>query len=72
LKRCSKCDKSDHRHCHRGICECPCQDHWGDVSRDSHDYEIKLDPKQDKFFEDMKAEWKALRPKKPKLENQNE
>ncbi len=63
MKRCSKCDKSDHRHCKRGECECPCQDHWDDGYKVKSDNEVVLDKSQDKFFIEMQEQWKKLHPK---------
>ena len=59
MKRCSKCDRSDHRHCKQSGCECPCQ--YGDYRIERE--EMGMDRSQDKFFEDKMKEWKSLNPK---------
>jgi len=69
MKRCSKCDKSDHRHCKRGDCECPCQEQWEESYKAKLD-EIIRDKTQDKFFENMNKKWKSLNVKPPNKNRQ--
>ena len=60
MRRCSKCDKSDHTHCKRGICECMCQDYFKAKWNEKLPEERKPNPEHDKFFDDKMKEWREL------------
>ena len=61
MKRCSKCDKSDHTHCKRGECECLCQEYpeLGNMKQRDEPSKMYSDS-ENQFFEDMNKEWKEI------------
>ena len=67
MKRCAKCDKSDHVHCKRGDCECLCQEYpeLGNKKQREEPHKVYSDS-EDQFFEDMNKEWKKIHKPAPK------
>lgn len=67
MKRCPKCDKSDHSHCKRGVCECPCQDYFKEKWNEKLQTFDLTNPVHDKFYADMNSQWREIQAaKKPK------